>query len=393
MRLAVVTPLDAQSTGVADYSRDLLPHLARAARGEIQVYSEGETACLNRTEGWACWPISDLAQAAHELDLIIYQMGNSPAHDFMAPFLFRYPGLVVLHDLSLHDFFARQAKAGHLAAYVRAFGFGYSVEGTALARRYLQAPLPVDYPQYLVSEWLAARSLGVIVHSQHAASMLTERCPSARIWVVPMPMPLPAPVTQEEARRQLGITGDAYVFVAFGMLNPSKHPIEILETLRRLRAEGIPARAVFIGRENSTFRLAPEVDRRGLATDVTHLGFADPDTAQLWMFAADVAVGLRQLYFGETSASALRLLATGTPMIVSDVGAFAELPDSACVKLSFNASDVGQALYAALAQLYRDPVRRRAMGRAARDYVAREHDLDRVATHYVQVVEAIVEGQ
>jgi glycosyltransferase involved in cell wall biosynthesis len=393
MRLAVVTPLDAQSTGVADYSRDLLPHLAGAARNEIQVYSEGETADLDRTKGWLCRPIGDLAATERELDLIIYQMGNSPAHDFMAPLLFRYPGLVVLHDLSLHDFFARQVRTGHLAAYMRAFGFGYSVEGTALARRYLRSPLPVNYPQYLVSEWLAARSLGVIVHSRHAASMLTERCPLARLWTVPMPVPLPASIAPEEARRQLGIASDAYVIVVFGMLNLSKHPVEILAALHRLRVEGVPAQAVFIGRENSTFRLAPEVDRRGLAGDVTHLGFADPATARLWMFAADVAVGLRRLYFGETSASTLRVLATGTPMIVSDVGAFAELPDSACVKLSFNAFDVEQALYAALAQLYRDPVRRQAMGQAARDYVAGEHDPDSVASRYVQVVEAIVEGK
>jgi glycosyltransferase involved in cell wall biosynthesis len=391
MRLAVVTPLDARSTGVADYSCDLLPHLAQVAGESILVYSrDGAAGTSDVDEGWSWRSINDLARDIREFDLVIYQMGNSPAHDFMAPYLFRYPGLVVLHDLSLHNFFARLAQAGHMATYLRAFGFGYGLEGTGLARRYLQTPLPVGYPQYLVSEWLAARSLAVIVHSHHAASILAGRCPLAQIHFVPMPMPVPPRVSQAEVRKQLGIASETYLMVVFGMLNSSKHPIETLEAVRYLRADGIPAQIVFVGQENSRFHLAPEVERRSLQASVTYVGFVDMAAARRWMFAADVAVGLRQLYFGETSASALRVLATGTPMVVTNVGAFAELPEPVCVRLPFGAPDLVQALCTVLAQLYRDPARRQAMGQAARDYVMCEHNPTQIAAQYLQVVEQVV---
>ena len=39
-------------------------------------------------------------RAAH--DRVIYQMGNAWCHDYMWPYLFRWPGLVVLHDAHLH---------------------------------------------------------------------------------------------------------------------------------------------------------------------------------------------------------------------------------------------------------------------------------------------------
>ncbi len=391
MRLAVVTPLKAEATGVADYSLDLLPYLAEAAHGEVDVYGEeNPPEAQAEARGWSFRPIADLADAAPRYDLIIYQMGNSPAHDFMAPYLFRYPGLVVLHDISLHNFFARQAtRAGDIATYLRAFGFACGVEGAALARRYLRQPMPIGYPEYLVSEWLAARSPGVIVHSQHAAAILGERCPSARIWAVPMPMPAPVPVSPGDARVQLGVKPDVFLVIVFGMLNLGKHPIEILEAVELLLARGIPARAVFIGRENDAFSLSAEVERRGLEKSVTHLGFADAAIARLWMFAADAGINLRRLYFGETSASALRVMATGTPCIVSNVGAFSELPDSACLKIPFDAPDVARLLGDALEKLYAEPERRLAMGTSARDEVDRVHAPGQVAQDYRRAAESV----
>jgi glycosyltransferase involved in cell wall biosynthesis len=394
MRLAMVTPLDPHATGVADYSLDLLPYLARVAHTELYVFSDATSDDLNRAgDGWTCQAIDDLGKVAAEFDLIIYQMGNSPAHDFMAPYLFRYPGLVVLHDLSLHDFYARQAWAGHTETYVRALGFGYGVEGTALARRYLRDPLPVGYPRYLVSEWLAVRSLGVIVHSQHAAALLGARCPAARIAVAPMPMPAPQRLCLDEARQQLGLPPGAYVILVFGVLNESKNPLAVLDALKSLLAEGVRASMVFMGLENSSFRLAQEVERRGLSASVMQLGFvADPALVRQWQAAADVAVGLRSLYWGETPSSALRVLAAGTPMIVNNVGAFGELPDVACVKLPAQSHDMAGELYHALLDLWWQPDRRRAMREAARAYIEQVHAPARTADTYGALLDAIWQG-
>jgi hypothetical protein len=73
MQLAVVTPLDARSTGVADYSRDLLPHLARAAGGSVIVYGEDETSPLNLGgEGWVELPhywLDERGWAERQLDM------------------------------------------------------------------------------------------------------------------------------------------------------------------------------------------------------------------------------------------------------------------------------------------------------------------------------------
>jgi hypothetical protein len=44
-----------------------------------------------------------------QYDLCVYQTGNSRTHEFIWPYLFRWPGLVVLHDARLHHARARRS--------------------------------------------------------------------------------------------------------------------------------------------------------------------------------------------------------------------------------------------------------------------------------------------
>lgn len=386
LRLAVVTPLDAAQTGVADYSRDLLPHLAEAAGQAITVFADQADRAATGP-GWHAQPIRDLLSTAREFDLIIYQMGNSPAHDFMAKAVWQYPGLLVLHDISLNYFFARQSRS----LYLRAMGYGYGRAGLHLGWRFLRGLASVDYPAYLVSEALVDRSPGVIVHSRHALELLQSRCPAARLNYVPMPIPLLPERSLAAARTQLKLSTDDFLIGMFGVLNTSKCPQAILTAMRQLRDEGVPIKAVFIGLENGTFHLADEALRLGLSEHVTSLGFVNElAVVNDWMAACDISINLRSPYWGETSASALRTLAASTPIIVNEVGSFAELPDTACIKLPPVEADLPQRIAAELRQLYIQPDRRVLMRKAARQFVAAEHDPRRVAARYIEVITSML---
>ncbi len=394
MRLAVATPLDPRTTGVADYSRDLLPHLFRAA-GQVEVFTAAaDLAFAPANAEWPYLSITQLPARADHFDLIIYQMGNSPAHDFMAPYLLTCPGLLVLHDLSLHFFFIRQIQAGSPAWYWRALSFTYGLEGTDFGRHYLQGEVgEVAYPQYLLSEWLAARSPGVIVHSRHGLNLLSARCPAAKVMQVPMPIPLPPLSSKVEAKRQLAVAEEKYLIVVFGVLNESKQPLVILDAVRQLVTTGLDLQAVFIGGENSEFRLYLEVERRGLGAYVSQLDFVeDLAIVNVWLAAADVAISLRAPYWGETPSSTLRVMAAGTPAIVNAVGAFNELPDAACIKLAPDDSDPTLALSQALRTLHDQPQQRWDMAEAARRYVAELHDPAHVARRYAAAATSLVDS-
>jgi hypothetical protein len=105
--------------------------------------------------------------------------------------------------------------------------------------------------------------------------------------------------------------------------------------------------------------------------------------------AIDVCVNLRFPTLGETSASLLRVMASGGAAIVSKAGWYAELPDNTCIKFTHGAED-GASLAQALIDLAGDPARRAAIGQAARAYVAAECAPQRTAHAYVDFAQRIL---
>jgi hypothetical protein len=95
---------------------------------------------------------------------------------------------------------------------------------------------------------------------------------------------------------------------------------------------------------------------------------------------------------GETSGVVVRALSLGRPLVVSDVGWFAELPDAVAVKLPVGDGEV-EALADALESLARDPDRRQAMGEAGRALAEGPHDLGRVAEAYAAALEEAAGGK
>jgi glycosyltransferase involved in cell wall biosynthesis len=114
---------------------------------------------------------------------------------------------------------------------------------------------------------------------------------------------------------------------------------------------------------------------------------------RLWslMAACDVCVNLRSPTMGETSGSVIRQLSLGKPVVVSDVGWFAELPDEVALKVPVDAQET-ETLFAALELVARDASVREAMSAAARELARREHDLGRAADLYVAALEQAAGG-
>ena len=94
--------------------------------------------------------------------------------------------------------------------------------------------------------------------------------------------------------------------------------------------------------------------------------------------ATDLCLNLRYPTAGETSASLLRILAVGRPVVVSDYADFGDLPADLSVHIPPGEGEM-QKLAAALAQLLDDRSRLARMGEAARRYVADVHAPERAA--------------
>src|SRR5205807_10073696 len=101
----------------------------------------------------------------------------------------------------------------------------------------------------------------------------------------------------------------------------------LLRAFERLRARHPDARLLLVGPASVRLR---DVDLPDGVAREPHV----PER-RLWslMAACDAIVSLRSPTMGETSGTAIRALSLGKPLVVSDVGWFAELPDEVSLKI------------------------------------------------------------
>ncbi len=394
-RLAYVSPLPPERSGIADYSAELLPELARYYDIDVIV---NQTAVDNpwiqgnapvRSAQW-------FDENAGLFDRVLYHFGNSAFHIHMFELLERHPGTVVLHDFFLSGVLAHMEWVGRAhGVWTRAL---YSSHGYHAARERSAVTNPSEkawkdlVEQYPANLEVLQHADGVIVHSEFsrelAAKWYGKECGADWICLPLARQPTFVP-TRSEARRCLGLADEHFVVCCFGMMGPTKLNRRLLNAwLGSSLVRNPQCRLVFVG-EHEAGEYGASLRRiiNGPMTrrSITMTGFVSPDLYQRYLAAADVAVQLRAMSRGESSAAILDCMGHGLPTIINALGAANELPADSVVRLPAGFSD--DSLVAALTRLWREPEFRRVLGERARAYTRTHHHPRIVADRYHAAIE------
>lgn len=403
MRLALFSPWPPVRSGIADYARDLAGGLAARHAVDVFVQSPGERTADAR-DGIQRYDAHDFPwrQARAPYDLVVYQLGNSSAHDYTWPYLLRYPGLVVLHDGGLHH--ARAAallRRQRIDDYRLELAFdqpGLRPEAAELALNAFDGPLYYDWPM-LRAVVTSARA--VAVHNEELGRRLSAEFSGSAIHHVSMGVP-PAESTAADAARiraRHGIPGDALVIGAFGGITPEKRIAPLFEACGVIRRYRAGLRILLVGPEHSHFDARESARAAGVDDLVTITGYVDECELPAHLAAVDVVSSLRFPSGGETSASWLRALAAGRPTLVTDLAQLADVPTIdprsravvharptretlAPVAISIDILDEVHSLVLALKALAADPMLRQTLSTNAFDYWRAQHTLARMVDDY-----------
>jgi len=386
LRIAYFSPLPPARTGIADYSRELLPCLARLTEVTLFVDESADVSEAIAAKFPVC-PTHAYARMRWDFDIALYQMGNSSFHGAMYDVLRHYPGLTVLHDYGLHHFISDQTIAqNRFAAYVREMGYALGPAGVELACQVRDGQRQLPFFEAALNDRLLHLSLGVLVHSDYVRQRLLAQKLPCPVEIVPAPI---ASYPAESQRAQLGWPADAVIFGSFGQVWREKQIEAALRAFARVREVMHQARYLIVGDWAAGAGDLPAlIAELGLA-DVVHCTGQIPDLADFvsWIATADVVVNLRAPTVGETSATALRALVAGRPLIVYDHGWYAELPDDICLKV---APLDDEALLGAMLKLATDAELRDAMGQRARAYTTHAHSPERAAQTYLDFIQRIL---
>lgn len=429
-RLAWFTPLPPIRSGIAAYNAELLPILA--PRFDIDVYVDPRPVtgapleALRHAATCAVFSAHDFVwkhqQAPYHL--IVYQLGNATWHEYMWPYVFRYPGLAVMHDGQLHHARAKALLGRSRQDDYRAeFAYSHPDADRSFAEFGVAGFKGSLYYFWPMIRGVVDSSIAVAVHSGWLARDLGEQFPHARIEAITMGVPDPAEGDEarfsdsgRDVRHQLGVPADAFVFAAYGLVTPEKRIIAALDALANVLRVAPASCLLLVGDTASYFDVREEARTRGVANRVFVAGYVEDERLPAYIAAADVCLSLRWPSSRETSASWLRSMAGGKPTIITDLihttdvptldprnwqllhapvpdgpGGSRPLADEA-VAVSIDILDEDHSLGLAMQRLATDRELCHTLGRSARAFWQHHHTLERMRADYVRLIEALLEA-
>lgn len=387
-RLAFVSPLPPERTGIADYSSELLPALADHYDIEVIVAQDRvDDPWVNRHG--EVRDVSWFRAHAGEFDRVLYQVGNSPFHQHMLPLIQEIPGTVVLHDFSMSGLMAwleQHAGAEHAWTDALYASHGYS----AVRERHIDAEAAKC--KYPVNLHILQHAQGLIVHSEYSRNLAQQWYGegfAASSEVIPLLRSAAGAFDKAAARKQLNIDENDFVVCSFGFLDSTKLNHRLINAwLGSALAGDNRCNLIFVGENHGGdygLSLTQTMRSSGLGNRIRITGFASPEMFRQYLIAADMAVQLRTHSRGETSAAILDCMNHALPLIVNANGSIAELEREAVWMLpdEFNDADLTEALV----QLWRQPERRRTLGERAREIILNRHAPAECAQRYTEAIE------
>lgn len=387
-RLAYVSPIPPARSGIATYSRELLPCLRNFY--DIDVVVDAEQQDSELAGAFQVIAAADFLAQADRYDRVLYHVGNSEFHDYMLPLLEAVPGVVVLHDFYLGGLVRHQAlREGGEAQWLRAVHQNHGASAVLECMANVPHEAAVTYP---CCNTVIAHSLGLIVHSAYARSLahdwLTDEW-TRRVLQVPLLCPTSGTIDREGARQRLDLPPDARIICSFGLMGPTKRNLDLLSAWMNSSAfQDARCLLIFAGAPaggDYGAAVEQEISKHGLGSRVRITGWIEDRRYIDYLAACDLAVQLRGESRGETSLALLDCLSHGIPTIANANGSIAEVPGSVLSLLpdQFEQAELREAIDA----LYMDGAAARTIGAAARRYIETEHAPAEVAKLYHEQIE------
>ena len=365
-KLAYISPLPPQRSGISDYSASLIPYLEKYYT--IDIITEIST------KGYKTRTVEWFKSNYNQYDRIIYHFGNSPFHTYMVNLLDNISGVVVLHDFYLCDLMLSAKRVNSKSLY--------NLYGYQAIQNYERMSLEDIVNHYPCNREVLNSALSIITHSEYPKKLALKwySNPSMKNWfTIPL---FRSPAEEVDIPPNLQFLKDSFVVATFGLLTVNKMNHELLEAWRASSLyHNDNSYLIFVGEDiNNSY--TKELKERIENERIIITGWSDAEIFKAYLSLTDIAVQLRQNSRGETSAAILDCMNYGIATIVNANGSNKELPRDSVYMLN-NQFKI-QELTLALELLYNNQEKRERLGRSAKEYIKAP---EKSAKEYYQIIE------
>lgn len=387
MKIAYFSPLSPLKSGIVDYSeKELLPFLKKYCEIDIYIDEGYKPTNMEIVSSFRIFDYRKFPKNTNEYNIVIYHLGNNPLHEYIYEYSLKYPGIVVLHDIFLHGLIWNKTFGkGDTQGYIELISQIYGETGRKIAGSVVKSQnfTEIEF-KYPFIKNILDHSIGIIVHSDYGRKIVLREKYDTVVKKINSPVipSLIIDIDSARIRTELGFNEDTLIIGSFGFVFPHKRMPVVLRAFKKF-CEIFPNSVLLIvGEDNIGLK---NMIKENEVKSVIQTGFVPFQKMYEYMQISDICVNLRYPTAGETSASLLRLLSMGKPVIVSNVGGFSELPDNCCAKVDVDNYEE-EALLEYLIALASKRTLRKKMGDNARESVLKYHNPEKIAHEYYKFI-------
>ena len=392
-RIAYVSPLPPQNSGISKYSADLLPYLANHFDIDLFVDSGLRVSDPDLCRNFSIYPWIKLIHERECYRTVVYHHGNSRFHLHMFELERQFPGVVVLHDFFLSNLLA---YIGHpRKIFKNAMDDSHGLRGMVDYRR-KKKDVVWDWP----INWTVLRyARELVVHSNFQQALLDRYY--SRGWkpslnIIKQLQPLPPVVTEIQrlsARNKLEIEKDQFLLCAFGWVTRPKKGETIIRAFHLASQElGNDSSLIFVGdcsKIEYLNELLDLIQNLDLENRVRFTGYVKEEDYKNYLISANAAVQLRKDTRGETSRAVLDCMAYGLATIINSHGTLNDYSEDDVVKIPDPVKV--EELARVMIRLRNDHAFRLEKGQRARKVIAEQHDPETIASAYAEVINRAIQ--
>ncbi len=377
LRIGWASPWNVRSA-IAQSGASVVAELA--SRGHVVDVIRTETGeCLDLEPRPAPGGIRRLCDAdpctlGREYDAIVVNLGDHYGHHGAAVHALPHLGAVAI----LHDRFYANLVQGALVApdmWLRLRKMVRLIYGdTAISDdEPFWLPMEEMVSGRSMLEWFAGLAIGAVVHAEHYADAVRRVCPGP---VVRIPLAYPDPNFPTPCS-----IDNEIIIITLGHVNQNKCADRVIMAIASSKELRSHCRYRLVGpfeegERDRLLALARRVDVAG----PEFTGWVSDSDLHSEIERADVICCLRNPVLEGGSASAISGMLSGRPLLVSNHGVYAEIPDDLVFKCQPGEETTEVARH--LAAIVRDPTAAQARGSRAREYARRQHN----PRHYVDAL-------
>lgn len=382
MKISWFSPVPPDHTDIANYTSRLLPALVKSF--DTTVYTESKSKD-NILDG-IC-QVNQISESSIDWKPLqlggvpIYNIGNNiHFHGEIINICRKCPGIVVLHDLSIHETILNLClNRGHgrteYFSILNRFG---GTDAVSMGKAFLDEgkfctnQLSESYPLF---QYVLDGALGIITHNPLNVSSILEHT-KAPVMYSPLPYmqrdQLDSPVDRKKRTRS------RYKIVIFGFLGSSNRRLQ--QFLEAFANSGCQDKfEIIVAGKYSSSDLNKWVKALSIGPSVKQLGFLPDEDLDGLLEDADLCINLRWPSRGEASGTLLRTWNQSLPVMVTRTAFYSTLPKNtvAFVDPANEQADI----ITHLREFSLDPDPYFELGLAAREHLSKEHAAEVFTKH------------